>query len=106
MICRSAGFESASSAILATVGVGVVNVVMTVVSMWLIDRAGRRPLLLVSLAGMVLSLGVLALAFGGAEPGSLGWVTLAGLMLYVGSFTRLPRRPPKPAPASRSRGSR
>jgi sugar porter (SP) family MFS transporter len=83
-ICRSAGFESASSAILATVGVGVVNVVMTVLSMWFIDKAGRRPLLLGSLAGMVLSLGVLALSFGGE--GSLGWVTVVGLMLYVGSF--------------------
>ncbi len=85
MICRSAGFESASSAILATAGVGVVNVVMTLVSMWLIDRAGRRPLLLVSLAGMVFCLAVLALAFGGAG-GALGWVTVVSLMLYVGAF--------------------
>jgi sugar porter (SP) family MFS transporter len=87
MICRSAGFESDAAAILATVGVGAVNVAMTVVSMWLIDSAGRRPLLLVSLGGMVLSLAVLALAFGGAaKEGSLGWVTVAGLMVYVGSF--------------------
>jgi sugar porter (SP) family MFS transporter len=85
-ICQAAGFESAPSAILATVGVGVINVVMTVVSLSLIDRVGRRPLLLASLAGMVLSLGVLAVAFGGPESASLAWVTVVGLMLYVGSF--------------------
>jgi MFS transporter, SP family, galactose:H+ symporter len=86
MIFRAAGFESASASILATAGVGAVNVGMTIVSMWLIDRVGRRPLLLVSLAGMVLSLGVLALGFARAEEGSLGWVTVVGLTLYVGSF--------------------
>lgn len=54
-IVKLAGLSSASVAILASVGVGVVNVVLTVVAMRLIDRVGRRPLLLVSLAGMVLT---------------------------------------------------
>ena len=49
-------------AILASVGLGVVNVVFTVVAMQLIDHVGRRPLLLVSLAGMALSLIVLGLS--------------------------------------------
>jgi sugar porter (SP) family MFS transporter len=62
-IFKFAGLSSVSVAILASVGVGVVNVVLTVVAMQLIDRVGRRPLLLVSLAGMALSLFVLGLAF-------------------------------------------
>jgi len=86
-IFKLAGFASSSVAILASVGVGVVNVAMTVVAMQLLDRVGRRPLLLVSLAGMTLSLFVLGAAFSFQQlSGSLGWIAVASLMLYVGSF--------------------
>ena len=86
-IFKFAGMSSASAAILASVGVGVVNVVLTVMAMLLIDRVGRRPLLLVSLAGMALSLFVLGLAFALPQlSGSLGWIAVVSLMVYVGSF--------------------
>ena len=86
-IFRFAGLLSASVAILASIGVGVVNVALTVVAMQLIDRVGRRPLLLVSLAGMALSLFALGLAFSLPQlSGSLGWIAVASLMVYVGSF--------------------
>ncbi len=86
-IFKFAGLSSASVAILASVGVGVVNVVLTLVAMQLIDRVGRRPLLLVSLAGMALSLFVLGLAFSLPQlSSSLGWIAAASLMVYVGSF--------------------
>jgi SP family galactose:H+ symporter-like MFS transporter len=86
-IFQFAGILSASSAILATVAVGVVNVVMTVVAIMLLDRVGRRPLLLVGLAGMVLSLGLLGSAFLLPSVSStLGDMALAGLMLYVAFF--------------------
>lgn len=81
------GVDSASSAILASVAVGIVNVGMTVVAIWLLDRAGRRPLLLVGSALMALALTILALVFilgAGSTFGSL--VAIAGLMLYVGAF--------------------
>ena len=86
-IFRFAGLSSASVAILASVGVGVVNVVLTVVAMQLIDRVGRRPLLLASLAGMALSLFVLGMAFSLPQlSGSLGWIAVISLMVFVGSF--------------------
>jgi MFS family permease len=55
--------------------------------MQLIDRVGRRPLLLVSLAGMALSLFVLGFAFSLPQLSpSLGWLAVLSLMVYVGSF--------------------
>jgi len=62
-IFKMAGFASAKAAIGATVGVGIVNVIMTVVAVQLLDRMGRRPLLLIGMIGMVLSLGVLGAGF-------------------------------------------
>jgi sugar porter (SP) family MFS transporter len=87
-IFEMAGFKSASAAIGATVGVGVINVLFTVVSIYLVDRLGRKPLLSIGLAGMTLSLFLLGLAF--ALEHSLGaglkWVTVGSLLIYIGSF--------------------
>lgn len=86
-IIQSAGISSASGAILATAGIGLVNVVMTIVSMWLIDRVGRRPLLLVGIAGMIASLGVLGYAFYALAHGkSFATVAVVTLMCYVAMF--------------------
>lgn len=86
-ILEFAGLQTATVTIFATVGIGVVNVLLTVVSILLIDKVGRRPLLLVGISGMIVSLGIMGLAF--IIPGltsSLGWVAVICLMLYVGSF--------------------
>lgn len=86
-IFKFAGLTSSSAAILASVGVGLVNVTLTVVAMQLIDRVGRRPLLLISLAGMAASLALLGLAFSLPQFKSvLGWVSIASLMAFVGSY--------------------
>ena len=53
-IFEFAGFSSAKIAILATAGVGVVNVVMTIVAIWLLDKIGRKPLLYTGLIGMII----------------------------------------------------
>ena len=52
-----------STALLSSVGVGVVNVIFTLVGMALIDRSGRRRLMYVGSVGYIVSLGALALAF-------------------------------------------
>ena len=86
-IFQAAGLSSASAAILATAGVGVVNVVMTLVAIRLIDSVGRRTLLLIGLFGMAACLLLLGLGFAiGGASGALGWITALSLAAYVGFF--------------------
>lgn len=86
-IIRTAGISSLQGSILATAGIGTVNVVMTLVSMWLIDRVGRRPLLLTGIAGMIVSLGALGFIFHlQAKGGELAGLAVVILMFYVASF--------------------
>jgi sugar porter (SP) family MFS transporter len=87
VIIQSAGISSASGAILATAGIGLVNVLLTIVSMRLIDRKGRKPLLLAGIAGMVVTLGLLGLVFRMSNHTSaLAWLAVISMMAYVASF--------------------
>ena len=86
-IIEYTGVSSGSSAILASLGVGVVNVIATIVALRLIDTKGRRTLLFVGVAGMTASLVALGGAFLGDETGTLiTVVAIASLMAYVAAF--------------------
>ena len=87
-IFQMAGFTSETAAITATVAVGAVNVAMTVLSLFLIDRLGRRPLLLIGLVGMVVSLVIVGIAFSFGESlgGGLKWASVAGIFVYIAAF--------------------
>lgn len=80
-----AGFSSASAAILATSIVGVVNFLSTILSLLLVDRLGRRPLLLIGVAGMVITLIAMGIVFA-IGPTHAGWFVLICLLAYIISF--------------------
>ncbi|HEX6778911.1 MAG TPA: sugar porter family MFS transporter [Ktedonobacterales bacterium] len=80
-----AGFSSASAAILATSIVGVVNVLSTILSLFLVDRLGRRPLLLSGVFGMIVTLAAMGIIFL-IGPQHAGWFVLICLLVYILSF--------------------
>ncbi|WKX94710.1 hypothetical protein Q1695_011743 [Nippostrongylus brasiliensis] len=89
VIFKTAGLTD-EAAVYATIAMGTVNVLMTIVSVWLVDhpRAGRRSLLLMSLSGMwittILLTICISLSMGGAQWASYGAIT--SVLLYVVSF--------------------
>lgn len=85
-IFQSAGIKGNTGSILATVVVGVVNVALTVVSIILVDKVGRKPLLLWGIGGMVVGLAGLGGGFLFQGNNFLMWITLAFLLIYIASF--------------------
>ncbi len=82
-----AGFQSATTAILATMGVGVVFFLFTIFALPLIDTLGRRPLLLAGLAGMALSLFTLSYVFlPGVHTAGMKWAALAAMLVFIACF--------------------
>ncbi len=86
-VFQLAGFSTASGAITVTSIVGVVNVMFTIFALPLIDRWGRRPLLVLGLSGMLLSLLMLSLAFHiGEGHALLKWMSLFSMVVYIACF--------------------
>lgn len=81
-IFKSAGFGT-SAALLSSVGVGAINGVFTVFAIMLVDRLGRKPLLLIGAAGMGISIAAVAAAF---QHKASGMVIMICVLAYVASF--------------------
>jgi SP family sugar:H+ symporter-like MFS transporter len=77
VLWRAVGF-SESSSLQITVISGAVNILTTVIAIALIDRIGRKPLLLIGSAGMTVTLGVMAAVFATATTGAYGQPVLHG----------------------------
>ncbi|MDQ2727711.1 MAG: sugar porter family MFS transporter [Actinomycetota bacterium] len=87
-LLNNAGLGS-SSALLANVINGGINVGMTLVAIRLLDRVGRRTLLISGTCGMALALFAIAVTFqvGGSHlTGTAAIVTIVFLFFYTGSF--------------------
>ncbi len=80
---QAAGFTE-ENALLQNVISGSVNVLFTFVAIALVDKVGRKPLLMVGALGQALMLGILALIFGTAAVAEGGSLQLGGNMgLYA-----------------------
>lgn len=69
-IMSEAGLEK-SSAFLSSIGIGVINMIFTLLGLYLIDFLGRRVLMLLGSFGYIISLSMVAMAF------FLGWQGMA-----------------------------
>ncbi|XP_023697383.2 solute carrier family 2, facilitated glucose transporter member 1a [Paramormyrops kingsleyae] len=73
--------------IYATIGTGVVNTAFTVVSLFVVERAGRRPLHLIGLMGMAISAVLMTIAMALIE--KLKWmsyVSIVAIFSFVAFF--------------------
>ncbi|MGN1210049.1 MAG: sugar porter family MFS transporter [Candidatus Cryptobacteroides sp.] len=82
-IFQMAGFDGSVAAIGASIGVGVINVVATLLSVYFVDRIGRRKLFFTGMVGMVLSLSLLAGSFLIDVSNAGKYVTVGCTLLYV-----------------------
>lgn len=90
---RSVGFREEDSFTVSVI-TSITNVAVTFIAIALVDRIGRRPILLTGSIGMAVSLGTMALAFSQAQgtadaptlPGAWGPVALVAANVFVISF--------------------
>ena len=71
LIWEAVGYPPTEAFTTSTI-ISIVNVVFTVVAILLVDRIGRKPLLLIGSAGMAVSLGVIAFVFESAPQTAQG----------------------------------
>ncbi len=82
------GFADAQAAVWASVSAGVVNVAFTILSLFLIDKLGRRKLYFIGLTGLVIALIAMGTCF--ALQATLGdsikWITISLVWVYIAFF--------------------
>ena len=83
VIFQKAGFAKASDAIFQMAIVNSWMWICTVVSIWLVDRIGRRPLLLAGITGMAIGMAVLGVMF---ARGVTGEIVVVVTMFCLGCF--------------------
>lgn len=81
-IFSKAGLGNATS-ILGTVGIGTVNVLITIVAIMIIDKIDRKRLLVIGNIGMVASLLIMAILVWTIGIQSSAWIMVACLTLFI-----------------------
>jgi len=86
-IFKFVGIKAAGPAILAGAGLAMVMWCFHVLAIFLLDRVGRRPLLLIGVAGQIVGLAILGAAFQFQLLASYkSYIAIGGLVIYVACF--------------------
>eukprot|EP00064_Thunnus_orientalis_P011911 superscaffoldBa00001770_g11943 len=72
--------------IYATIGAGIVNTIFTIVSLFLVEKAGRRTLHLLGLGGMAVSAVLMTISLLLKETPAMSYVAIMAVMLFVAMF--------------------
>lgn len=72
--------------IYATIGAGIVNTIFTVVSLFLVEKAGRRTLHLLGLGGMAVSAVLMTISLLLKGTPAMSYVAIMAVMLFVAMF--------------------
>jgi SP family arabinose:H+ symporter-like MFS transporter len=72
-----------ADAFISTVIVGFVNMIFTIVAISMVDKAGRRPLLIIGLIGQFFALSTVAILFGNGSESAL---LLVAVLVFIASF--------------------
>ncbi|URD80400.1 Sugar transporter [Musa troglodytarum] len=83
-ILQSAGFSAASDATRVSILLGLLKLIMTGVAVLVVDRLGRRPLLIGGVSGIAISLFLLSSYYTLLK--ALPAVAVIALLLYVGCY--------------------
>ncbi|MCK4608936.1 MAG: sugar porter family MFS transporter, partial [Gammaproteobacteria bacterium] len=83
---KAAGFHGSTAGILAAISTGAVNVLATFFGIWFVDRLGRKKLLYIGLAGMVLCHLVLGCAYHHLFGANIKWISLAAMLIFIAFF--------------------
>ncbi|XP_056154037.1 solute carrier family 2, facilitated glucose transporter member 3a [Lampris incognitus] len=82
-IFKSAGVKQP---IYPTIGAGLVNTVFTIVSLFLVEKAGRRTLHLLGLVGMAFSAVLMTISLLLKENSVMSYVAICAVMMFVAMF--------------------
>jgi len=96
LLWQSVGFDESKALMLTMIGGGT-NVLTTFIAIALVDKIGRKPLLMIGSVGMAISLGIMAFVFQTApmvegKPDltgdniSMGYLALGALNLFIVAF--------------------
>ena len=83
---QMSGFSNTTTALLATMGLGIVNFLMTLVAIFLVDKVGRKPILDTGLALMAFAMFGMGVSFYFHTIPSIHILLFIFTLLFVGAF--------------------